>query len=247
MAHYDEDTQKFMDEVAPEQPSVKKEIASQVRPLVSAVLKGRPVSKVITGKVVSELVKQSHVKLMALYAYLNDHYGRRWWDWEPETIWSMVDGILDLSEENKNQIQALQVVVNTDFAFEEWHVFEKVGHAFNGNHVSFGELQPLEPDDAAWTCKALELIRPKAEYDDEVLAYIAACANNAGIACMPEDLFPKGCQEQLTRIVGGHFDADLCAKTGDALKKGLTPDPDTMVGCQVAKLREISEYVKEQL
>lgn len=200
MARYDDDTKKFMSDVG----NNAKFVARQV-------LRGKPLSQAIArqaiaGTTFSALEKQAGLKVMDIFKLLNSHYDHSWWDWEPETIWQtiMLDHAIEATEEVRNIIQALQVVVSTDAPFEHWHIFEKVGHAFNHNHVSFADLQPLEMDDIAATYAILHKIRPKAVCDDEILGYIAACAKEGGLVSLPVAFFPAGSQESLDKLGNEH-------------------------------------------
>ena len=104
MAYYDTQTSQFIDGVLGK---------------TAAVTKTTP-----------EPEKVSYTPLQ-LYQFLNTNYDRQWMDWEPETLWTTLlqDHEEKPTESMKNLIQALQVIVRTNAPFEQWNVFEKVGHS----------------------------------------------------------------------------------------------------------------------
>lgn len=231
MAHYDKDTEDFMSEVAGTTKSVAKQVLKGA-PLSSAV--GRELVKIPTRHI---LEKQSGMKVLAVFKLLNTHYGHDWWDWEPETLWQTLksDHDIEATEEIKNIIQALQVVVKTDYPFEEWHVFENVTHAFNKSPVSFARMQPVDLDEAALTIRILKEIRPKSEYHSEVCGYLGACAKNCGMVYLPEDIFPKCAQDFLDEM-GNNLELKHMVMT-----KGSGEAYDV----QMNRLKAIRQYVEE--
>lgn len=206
------------------------------------------VSNVKTASTPEEIRAGKIVPVLSLNSELNKKYDRDWWDWEPETLWQMLpkDFGIEVTDEVKGAIQALQVLYNTHFAHEHWHVFEKIGHAFNDNTVLFGVLQPLEMDEVAWTIHVINTIRPKEVYDPEILAYVAGCAKQAGMVYLPTDLYPKGSQEVLDEL-----NNDLILKAdvkSNYSRIELFSDnkfQETPLGIQLERLKEVKEYVKK--
>lgn len=172
-------------------------------------------------------------KPLKLYKTLNDRYGHEWWDWEPETLWSMMGGP---STEVRSIVMALQTVLNTNFPFELWNVFEKVGHAFNGGNVDFEVVQPLEPDEVSLTIYILKTIRPKIDFEPDVLGYIAATAHEAGLAWLPPELF-AGAQQYMEKLT---HDKELAQHV-----KNTWPGNDG--SHQLGMLHEVKDYVKARL
>lgn len=187
------------------------------------------------------LEKSASFNTLGVFKNLNEKFGHEWWDWEPETIWAMAP---ELTGGLRDVVMALQCTVNTNSPFEHWHIFEKVGLAFNNHHVDFGVVQPLEPNEASLTIYILKMIRPKEEFDPEVLGYIAAVCHSAGIVYTPPELFgPVGAQGHLTKIApdesGVGHDTAMCWPDGEPTSAA--------VKIQIAKLREIKDYVKSRL
>lgn len=122
--------------------------------------------------------------------------------WTPETIFSAIDkkyfgwsdekaalaldrfhetGILqtDVPQLSRQKVYAIRIVATSDTPHNEWHVFEKVGAAFNDRVAHFGEVQKLSPGECARTLAIIESIRPD-EYSSEIAAYIAASCHEDG-------------------------------------------------------------------
>lgn len=255
MSNYDQATQNFMTTVAnkpvaaapipePEEADSYgrlKQLGFAIRSPLKAL--GSLAYKAFTKDVDDDgIQKTSGITTIGIYSFLNDNYKREWWDWEPETIWqtlSMDD--IQVDEELKDTVLALQVCVTTMAPFEHWHIFENVGHAFNGNPVLFNMVQPLEPDECSLAHKILRLLQPKTEYESEILGYIAMCARNAGLVFLPEELFPKGCQKYLEDVT---WDKDLIKRTRDTWysdRKGDVPDD---VAVQIGRLQDVKDYVR---
>jgi len=250
MAHYDGPTKKFIEDTSlPEDHSKRNAVARQGVKLLNDVLTStrQELPKKLVKRTISiasalsasdeGMKKESAVNVIA---YLNSRYGDGWHNWEPETLTQTLhaDDIEHMNE-YRDTLQAYQVVAKTNFPFEEWHVFEKVGHAFNFNPVNFGHLQPLEMDEVALTVKTLKSIRPQLEFEDDIKAYIAASAKEAGMVYLPEDLYPKGCQEFLDKMGN-----DLLLRDEVAKHYPKESQEETALGIQLARLSEVLEYVK---
>lgn len=188
-----------------------------------------------------KIASSDHVSALTIYAGLNDKYKQDWWDWSPETIWQTLhmDLGVEVTDEIKNMVGALQVIVNTNQAFESWNIFENIGHALNENMVYFSVVTPLELTDITWTVKVLQDIRPKEAFQDEILGYIAACAKNSGVVYLPPELFPPKSQMFLD---GLNNDMELKAEVERSWPNVVKSD--SMVGIQTQKLDEVREYLK---
>jgi hypothetical protein len=182
------------------------------------------------------LTKESALNV---FKYMSDRYGDTWYNWTPETIWQTLeyDGIDTSSDELRNMLQAFQVLSRTNFAHEDWHIFEKVNHALNCNHVHFGSIQPSELNDIAYTVKIMSKLRPGEEFMDDIKGYIAACAKESGVVYLPDDLFPNGCQEFLDKM-----DNNIQLKE-QVMKAYPSPKTDinTALGVQLARLNEVRD------
>ena len=258
MRQYDEATTKFMQDTSVEDNSStkKQQIARQgasfVKGLATGGVKTLPanVLKRAIGLAVIASEKENEKKAapsefapLSMWKSLNEKYGKNWWEWEPETIWQTLtnDFMGHPRDELKNLIQALQVICKTNFQFEDWSTFEKVGHALNSNHVAFDHVQLMDLDEVALTIKILESIRHKIEWTDDILAYIAASAKHCGVVYLPVEFFPRGSQEFLDKMGNN-------SELSHAVSIAKKDEPiDTPLGMQQARLKEIRDYVAERI
>jgi len=257
MPQHDTHTKSFMDLIMGRGPS---EDELSYRPLrttkqmVDMVQNPKKnIGKFLVRRTARNLMeKDGSLGVLGVYSYMNEHHGREWWDWEPETIWATLETahklMDDTPEEIRNMVMALQVVLNTFGPFEHWHIFEKVSHAFNQNHVDFGVMQPTEPDEIGLTIHLLAKIRPSTEYDDEVLQYISACCKIAGLVYLPEELFP-GVQNHLDLVTFEYHLRDITKKVWEAGISGYRFEDDIQkyqVEVQIGRLNEVKEYVEKE-
>lgn len=256
MAHFDESTREFMDKLAGKKDDQKldaAEAADVARTAFSAVKglsdphkRGQYVARTLTGETLKSLLgseKKASTSALKIFEIMNDAYGTRWHDWEPETVWTTLvrEHTIEPDETLKNVIQALQVTCKTNYPFEMWHVFEKVGHAFNGNLIDFDVVQPLELDEIALTVKILRAIRPKEEFSDEIAGYTAASAQLCGVVKLPSDLFPEASQAALGRLGN---DAELYNAVTQLQMTPPEKIKDETVRIQLERLKEIREYAQ---
>lgn len=120
-----------------------------------------------------------------------------WLDWEPETIRELkVDG-KPLDEVTANQVLALQVALSAQtvdgdlgafFYFDDWHVFEKIVVAFNGEVPDFADIEECEPFEIHRAINQFSEIFP-VTFTEDVAKYIAASYATANIVHCP--FFPR--------------------------------------------------------
>lgn len=249
MGRYDEDTLSFMQKVSgegDEQTSGEKALMT----LRHAVSLKSPTKAAIrlAGDSLAEKAfqkfqgKQAGVTApLFIYSMLNDKYGREWHDWEPETLWQSMREDLgtDPSEDLRNTVLALQVILNTNQAHEHWHIFEKIGHAFNHNPVDFAIVQPLELDEIAKTLKIVRKVRPKEKFDPEICGYIASVAKSSGVVFLPRDLFTAGCQGMLNDLNNDMPLQEEVQRRWPSSTKDQDPLP---LKIQLLRLQEIKAY-----
>jgi len=263
MARYDEHTEAFMrkiagepkgqktdnDESKPPEESKSHHLTTKPLRVVRAIARGMEdprgaLGKLLVGGSAKYIMnKEGSLGILRLYEFLNSHYGREWRDWESETVWKTLqeDHFSEgTPEEIKEAILALQLTSTTMAPLEHWHVFEKVGHAFNLNDITFVMLQPLEPDEAALAMGIINVIQPKTEFEPEILIYVAVCAKTAGMVYLPNNMFP-GVQKHLDDLT---FEYDLRDRV-----RQLWDNPQTGPGItdaekiQMERLQEIKEYL----
>lgn len=206
--------------------------------LGSVLPKARPAVRALGKFIPEEKQAASPASVLDLYGILNERFSEEWRDWEPETLWKEMSEIgVEVTDEIKNVVGALQVAVNTFFPFEAWHIFENTAHAFAGNDVNFSVVQPLELTEVAATIKILHEIRPKTEFDDEILGYIAAVAKNSGVVYLPPDLF-LGAQQHLDPL---NNNMQLKLRVKSVFPSVAVGDDE--LSLQTQKLAEIVDYV----
>lgn len=244
MAHIDGPTEKFMTALSgtAEAPRTVDKVAESSRSVAP---------KLNASGVVEELQKEGGLSPLKLFGFLNEHHEQSWWDWEPETLWTVlgVEHGIQPTEALRDLVMALQTIVSTAAPFEHWHAFEKVGHALCGTSVDFQVVQPLEPDQVALTCKILAAIRPQEKYEPEVLGYMAACCHSAGMVYLPHDFFPVGAQTELARIAKDYSGVGCEVTSLPHGDDGAWPRPavesdSPAIKHQIGMLQEIREFVK---
>lgn len=263
MARYDEDTLSFMRKVAgsEEEPSGSSfSLPRQAAAVAKALLSENPreaLGKVVVRKGIKVLADKGFENpadkvasaqdvniILNMARSLTGVFGDGWWDWEPETIEATAkERNLPYNDVTENSIGALQVCLNTNQPFENWHVFEKVAIAFNGSHVDFAVLQPLRTDEAAGTISALRALRPKETFDSEVVTYVACCAKHDGLVYLPDAWFGPEFQAALDSLGN---DMVLKARTESVWKehkRDLCQNDAERV--QFDSLVEIEDYLKK--
>lgn len=239
-----------------------KEVGKPVPPLIQAKVTAGLVSSIadpkklpaylarrmtsnVLEKNAADISDELNPKPLQVYNKMMQTFGRSWLDWDADTLrFEMPIKLPAISNEDGYQtVQALQTIAKTNFPFELWHVFENVGHAINNNVVMVDYVTPLEPHEIALTVDVMNSIRGNGEDDlvlsDEVCAYIAASAMNAGMVILPEKYFDTRSQEALDML-----NMDLGSK--EEVKAALESDSDDhseMVMIQIGKLREVIDYV----
>lgn len=246
MAHYDEATSDFMSDM---QADPHKALSTTKKLTKIIQNPKREIPRAIATEAVREIFsqKEASLKPIEIYKFMNEHHGRDWWDWEPETIWHTLEvehGITS-TDDVKNLVMALQVTLNTHAPFEHWHIFEKVGHALNFNLVDFQMLHPLELNEAAWTRIALLKIRPKDEFDSEVSGYIASIAKQDGLVYLPSMWF-GGAQAFLDSMGNDTELRDEVGKRFDLGREPAESDP-LPLKIQLLRLKAIGDYVREMM
>lgn len=252
MARYDDDTKKFMNDYSgPEKGSDKhistrqligfaKDLAKDKNKIEGALAK-RVVS-MATKATMNNLEKNASDSIVSIYNMMNQNFKQDWMNWEPETLWTTLekDFGVNPTPSMKDALMAMTVIGKTDLPFEDFHIFEKVGHALSFNAVHFSEIHPLEPYEIAKLHKILKMIRNRSQYEDEVLAYVGSCAKHSGYVFLPEDLFPSGSQHYLD-ILGN--DENLKNQVSELYSKGITSSAIETISVQLERLNTIKELV----
>lgn len=97
---------------------------------------------------------------------------------EPETIRSLIP---DLTEEDFNHLQALITIKTSNYAFENFYVFENVVRALNGIVPNIKMIEGAEPEWIWYACEIIKMLRPNMELSQEVIEYIRKIYADKGI------------------------------------------------------------------
>ena len=83
-------------------------------------------------------------------------------------------------EINRQRLYAFRILVTSDTAYHEWHIFEKIGCVLNGRLAHFGVVEPLSPLECAVTVSVMDGVRPDT-FSEEIKSYVAACCHQGGL------------------------------------------------------------------
>lgn len=164
--------------------------------------------------------------------------------WTPETLFAAIDkryngwsddrakhaldkfhdtGIIDSDVPYlvRQKIYAIRIIATSDTAQNEWHIFEKVGSAFNDRTAKFGVIERLSAGECARTIAIIENIRPD-EYSKEVQIYIAASAHEDGFLTVAPSKYLRMVEPILKEInageMGASYNPGIVAKISEKLK-----------------------------
>lgn len=176
---------------------------------------------------------------LVLDVYLLQQLGPEYYEWEPETVWReavRVTGAPNVSEVNRNKIQAVRTVHLADTSFKRWEVFEKIIMALNGVVPRFDVMQKPDLGQLLFGVSIMQQLRGE-KLSDEVVRYIAAALLTDGLSFAPD---PIQKANQLLKEMHPMHGAvkDQVAKGG--------PDQETEEGVsvQLSKLQEGLLYKK---
>src|SRR3990167_4011078 len=127
---------------------------------------------------------------LVLDLYLVKHLGTEYYLWEPETVWAEAMRVAkapNISEVNKNKIQAIRTVHLTDSVFKRWEVYEKVIIALNSIIPRFDVMQ--KPDLGQFVLGVSTIYKLRSDtFSEEVAAYTAAALLADGVLYGPPPL-----------------------------------------------------------
>ena len=199
--------------------------------------------------------------------------------WSPETLMSAIDkkfggwsddhvadalehfhrtGILKtgVPQVVREKIYAIRVVSTSNSAQTEWHIFEKIGGAFNDRVAQFGTVEPLSAAECARTIAIIENIRPDT-YEEEIKIYIASSCHTDGLYTVSPVKWLAMAESYLQQMnldaTGEQIDISLRSKIADTLaqfrgaKYTLREVEDELISVQALKLLAIEEYAEETL
>jgi len=117
------------------------------------------------SKLSLEVFKDEKAPAIALLSCVIKTYGVEAFDWEPEILRAEIERDFDmtLSDLQSDKIQAAVTVIASPFFQEQWEVFEKICHMFNGVPDEFDTANPLEAEEIAQAMADYYLLN----YDDQ--------------------------------------------------------------------------------
>jgi hypothetical protein len=189
------------------------------------------------------------------FAHLDKTYGK----WDSDKISDAMNkfhdtGLMQTDVPNivRHKIYAIRIILTSDTAHREWHIFEKIGSAFNGRLAHFGVLEPLSPIECAKTVAIIDAIRPD-EFSHEVMAYIAASCHQEGLYTlkpskylkMSEDLLQMMNREETGRSISDKMIVDIAEKKSTIAS--VTEMSEDFVSIQAAKLLAIDTAAENMI
>lgn len=210
---------------------------------------------------VLEMLKEAGPQVLVwkpetLCAYLDQKYN----GWDPETAAAALEyfhtyGMLDTDVPPlvRQKLYALRIIMTSDSAHREWHVFEKIGCAFNDRLASFSVVEPMNPAECAKTIAIIDAVRPD-EFGYEVKTYIAAACHTDGLytlkpskyLSMSDELLSMMNREETGRQTNDKIVSDISSKIED-IKKNPDQSVEDFVSVQALKLLAIDTSAKEVL
>lgn len=180
-----------------------------------------------------QILNEPEATPLELVDYMVMHHGKDWVNWEPETIWQILD--VDRYEQsvyNKNKLQALQMVLSNSLFWKDWLAFEKCVLAFNNVPPRFDVIESVSPAQMAYAIRIARQVR-KIEttkqsgrlpaFDVEVKKYIAIRSYLDGLIYLPEPL--DFAQNELDKLTGLGRHADTVKAATNNPKFEIEEDP----------------------
>lgn len=180
---------------------------------------------------------------------LTSMFRNAWFRWEPETLWAEIrdETGADVSEEVRDKINALRLLLAADNFWEDYTVFENTIIAFNDRMVDPTYIQVCLPQELAYGLTVAGAIRLR-QFSSEVINYVRGCCTQDGLVVYHRSFAfaqPRYDDERLRELV------QEIRKVWDIerftqLRVPAGAEDDTVV-VQVAKLHDIEVYVRERV
>jgi len=180
---------------------------------------------------------------------LGKMFGNAWLRWEPETLWDEIrdETGASVSDEVRDKIMALRLLLVADNFWEEFTVFENTILAFNDLLVDPTCIQVCLPHELGYGLTVANGVKVK-PFDSEISNYIRACCDQDGLMVYHRSFSfaqPRYENEKLRELVNNTRKVwDIERFTQLLVPDGEEDDP---VVVQVAKLHDIEVYVRERL
>lgn len=131
---------------------------------------------------------------------------------------------------------AVQTILVTPAPFDDAHIFEKVSIALGGHEPMFGYLEMPSVAEVAAAYQIMKKLRPDETLGVEVKRYIRALMREHGCVEYPKAL--EGAKLTMRECVGPEC---------DDLRQEVRDGKTELAKVQQQKLKDIDEYVQEQL
>jgi len=137
----------------------------------------------------AQILSRDDAHPVAISWLLGAMYGDAWTGWEPETIEQTIeqDTGIKISTVIQSKIAALKVVLNVPSRVsDEWHIFEKVCVAFDGNPPRMNIVEDLSPETMTFGITCIQQVAGLAwSPSQELQTYVAARLHDAGFVVPP--------------------------------------------------------------
>lgn len=169
-------------------------------------------------------------------------------DYEPETIRAeLTDAV---PQENLDKVHAVLALIRTASFYEDYRVFGATTLALCTDHVATNLVPYPDPAQMAWAALEAELLTVldddtlEPEFDDEVVAYVAALLHHEGFVMAPAPLeFADG-----ALVARLHPEATALRSEVKGVLDEVTPATalSAAAGVQVERLAFVERYVEER-
>lgn len=198
-------------------------------------------------------VTRDDVHPMALWTMLCTRYDQDWLTWDLEVVKATLAA--DLGREPRdsvmNKIAAMQMLTRQPVEFyKDWHVFEKLCLAFDGQAPRLTLIEELSPEQMALGVSVARMVAKPDEFDAGLKKYCAVRLFDAGLMAAPPEL--GFCDAQLQTMIPGDqqplrqagLDVYTQALAGKETRPTAEDDPAFI---QAARLLRIHAYVLDKI
>jgi hypothetical protein len=188
-----------------------------------------------------QLFTNAEAHPLALNLVMLKEFGPEYLGWEPETCWDEIKltwGV-NVSEANRQKIQAVRSIYVSDDTVAEWEVFENIAAGLVGNTPRLDIIQRPTPARAHIALDVIKNIREASTIKDEVYQYCAAVLMDHGM------LYGPGSLEPANKFLKG-VSADDQATVRNLVRSGSVPTLSSggVILVQTMKSLSVRDYVR---
>lgn len=139
---------------------------------------------------------------LVLNLLMISEFGPNYLGWEPETCWHEIKQTFggNISEVNRNKLQAIRTAHTTDAPYKRWEMFDLVCAGLVGSGPRFDLIQKPSPHRASFALDVLSQVKEDVPFSDEVHKYCSAAMLDYGMVYGPGALEP--CNKHIAPFVG---------------------------------------------